>query len=622
MNIYKRFKTKEIYIGNLPLGGVHPIRVQSMTNTNTLDTDATVKQSVALIESGCEYVRITAPGKKEAENLMIIKKHIRQHGYNTPIIADVHFNPEIAEYCARFVEKVRINPGNYADKKSFKKLEYSDNEYFAELERISQRIKPLINICREYGTVLRIGTNHGSLSDRIINRYGDTPKGMVESTMEFLRICNYLGFSNIVVSLKASNPIVMIEANKLLVQQMIEENLCLPIHLGVTEAGQGEDGRIKSALGIGTLLNEGIGDTIRVSLTESPVMEIPFAKQLVKKYNEVPAYTFFEKYEPSDALIVPDFKKEVVDDRPFPYIIAHLKDNDEKTRAAVFTFNETNKCFEKHPTSPDAIHFEKTNLVFNFDSSVECIFNIKDFNNSTDGRNAVFASTGESVPEKHRTVFLKASLDEIDTILLNKSPILKKDIFLIIDEKASHQLIEKISDLHLKFKLAGINIPLLCSVKYDSTAPEQWLTESSVTYGRLLLAKYIFGLYVNAEAPHMPTALNALFGIMQAARVRISKTEYISCPTCGRTSFDMEATLKTIKEATYHLPGLKIGVMGCIVNGPGEMADADYGYVGNANGKVNLYKGRVAVKKNVNQEDALCELIELLKEDGKWHEKE
>ena len=543
MNSFKRFKTKEVYIGHLPIGGTHPIRVQSMTNTNTLNTQATVNQAIELIECGCEYVRITAPGMKEAENLLQIKKLIKKQGFETPIIADVHFNPKIAEYCAHFVEKVRINPGNYADKKSFKKIDYTDNEYFAELERIAKRIKPLIEICKENGTALRIGTNHGSLSDRIINRFGDTPAGMVEGTMEFLRICRGLGFSNIVVSLKASNPIIMIEANKLLVAQMLKEDLCLPIHLGVTEAGEGEDGRIKSALGIGTLLNEGIGDTIRVSLTENPVSEIPFAKQLVKNFNTENIETLFEK----DKSRISSVKSRDLSEtkRPYPFIVAHLKPCSEDILKSIFNYNASTSNYERHETSPDAVHISKDNLNFIFQPSIEIIYDIKEFNNKTDA-------------------------------------------------------------------------PVLHTIRYDKANPEQWLIENTVKLGHLFTSKIIDGLYLDIEPQHLPAALNTLFGIMQATRVRISKTEFISCPTCGRTSFDIESTLKKIKEATGHLRGLKIGVMGCIVNGPGEMADADYGYVGNANGKVNLYKGKTAVKKNVDQKDALSELIELLKSDGKW----
>jgi len=514
-----------------------------MTNTSTLNTQATVKQAIELIECGCEYVRITAPGMKEAENLLQIKKLIKKQGFDTPLIADVHFNPKIAEYCARFVEKVRINPGNYADKKSFKKIDYTDNEYFAELERITQRIKPLIAICKENGTAIRIGTNHGSLSDRIINRFGDTPAGMVEGTMEFLRICKNLGFFNVVVSLKASNPIIMIEANKLLVAQMLKEDLCLPIHLGVTEAGEGEDGRIKSALGIGTLLNEGIGDTIRVSLTENPVSEIPFAKLLVKNFTTETSEPLSEK----DKSLISAVNSRGISDakRPYPFIVAHLKPCSDDILKSIFNYNPSTAQYERHETSPDAVHISKYDFSFNFHRSIEIIYDIKEFNKKTKGI-------------------------------------------------------------------------ILQTIKYDEANQEQWLIENTVKLCPLFTGKFIDGLYLDIESQHLPAALNTLFGIMQATRVRISKTEFISCPTCGRTSFDIESTLKKIKEATGHLQGLKIGVMGCIVNGPGEMADADYGYVGNAHGKVNLYKGKTAVKKNVNQEDALSELIELMKKDGKW----
>jgi len=609
MSIYQRFKTKEVFIGDVPLGGKYPIRVQSMLNTNTMDTAACIKQSIALIEHGSAYVRITAPGIKEAENLVVIKNRLRHMGYKTPLIADVHFNPKIAEYCAQHVEKVRINPGNYADKRLFKQKEYTPNEYQAELERIAKRMAPLLKICMQYGTAIRIGTNHGSLSDRIINRYGDTPQGMVESTMEFLRICHQYGFDNIVVSLKASNPLIMMQANRLLVQQMIDESLCYPIHLGVTEAGQGEDGRIKSALGIGTLLKEGIGDTIRVSLTENPVNEIPFANILAEKINKQKNIKFFdasmkpihkiddvslnnimlceEKKKASISLI----KKTFAAITPYPCVVIKLNKINKTINNEIFSCYQNENVFKRHLTSPDIVHLLEASKENSYESAIRVIV----------------AKEHTFFREVKKNDLTSSSLSDKEVVLMGSDGL----------EKMLNSFLNKKEPLDRGFN----NIPVLALLKYNGCHFDAWLANSTILYGGLLHYKLIDGFYISTSAKYAKKVCDAVFGIMQAVRVRISKTEYISCPTCGRTTFDMEKTLTKIKEATQHLTGLKIGVMGCIVNGPGEMADADYGYVGNATGKVNLYKGKIAVKKNIEEQKALQELINILKSDGKWKEK-
>ena len=551
---YNFFKTKVISIGDLALGGNHPVRVQSMLNTPTLDTEKCVAQSIKLIEAGCEYIRITAPGMSEAENILNIKKILKQKSFNTPIIADVHYNAKIAEYCARYLEKVRINPGNYADKKILKKISYTDIDYYSELERIAKRLSPLLKICKEYGTAIRIGTNHGSLSDRIKNRYGDTPAGMVEATMEFIRICNDFGFNNLVVSLKASNPVIMIEANRLLVKQMCKENLCFPIHLGVTEAGEGEDGRIKSALGIGTLLSEGIGNTIRVSLTENPVYEIPFAKEIVKIFKN--KQNFIKSTDVTNNF-VSLIDVELQENLKHPFILLKLNNTKPELLAKIFTYNNTTHCFDRHDTSPDALLISHNIKPENINPQIKII-------------QGLFHPITEV--EKHKKGLTSKKTTQI---------------------------------AHLSCKLFN----------------DKWLIETTVELGKLLLTHKIKGILPDVIEKKLPAVLNTVFGILQASRVRISKTEYISCPTCGRTSYDLTATLKRIKNATGHLHGLKIAVMGCIVNGPGEMADADYGYVGAGKGKINLYKGKNAILKNISEKEALPELINILKQDGFWKEK-
>lgn len=631
---YKRFKTRVVKIGDLLLGGDNPIRVQSMTTTDTLDTKATVEQSIRMIEAGCELVRITAPSIKEAQNLKNIRDELRIRGYNTPLVADIHYTPNAAELAARIVEKVRINPGNYTDKKKFEFREYTDAEYNTELEKIYERFSPLVKICKEYGTAMRIGTNHGSLSDRILSRYGDTPMGMVESAMEFIRICEDHGFYNLVISMKASNPQVMVYAYRLLVAEMIKTGRNYPLHLGVTEAGDGEDGRIKSAAGIGCLLEDGLGDTIRVSLTEEPEHEIPVARALADRYTKKRAGSVFK--EPELPLPYSPFSYERKTTDPVlniggknvPVVVADYSDKNEIEASHLFAVGhiyhqETDK-WTSTDTAADYIftgnaevrfeppggfsviqHFEKWKQNKNRRGfypavSINELNNIKEL---PDGPFFILARTQDFTEEKNYNLISKHKNNGV-LILKSESGFPMKEWRCIVDQ----------------FLRKNISIPIIFKKTY--TEPEEnYLLYGSTDVGSLLIDGMGDGvMFVNPSLPRDKTNFLA-FGVLQACRLRISRTEYISCPSCGRTLFDLQETTKRIKEKTDHLKGIKIGIMGCIVNGPGEMADADYGYVGSGPGKISLYKGKNLVKKNVNTEDAVNELINLIKENGDWVEK-
>jgi (E)-4-hydroxy-3-methylbut-2-enyl-diphosphate synthase len=557
--IIKRFLTREVTIGDVPLGGKNPVRVQSMTTTNTMDIIATVEQSIRIIQAGADYVRITAPSIKEAENLGNIKNELTKRGYRTPLIADIHYTPNAAEVAARLVEKVRINPGNYIDKKKFEFKEYTDSEYSAELERLREKFLPLVKICKEYGTAMRIGTNHGSLSDRIMSRFGDTPQGMVESAMEFLKICEDENFYNIVLSMKASNPTVMLEANRLLVRKMCNEGMNYPIHLGVTEAGEGEDGRIKSAVGIGTLLEEGIGDTVRVSLTEEPEFEIPVCKLIVSQY-EYDGY--YEKYENK---ISKNYNAVV------PKVILSGEITYENLKEAGYDYNKISDKWNISDAAADYLVVEKINETINLPSSPEII--------------------------------LKDKSDK-DIIFFNPLP--------------SQTLEENILQIKNILK-AEKGKRIFLHINYGKISEEEFIVKSSIDAGGLLIEGYCDGLWLEAELPK-EFIRDISFGILQAVRRRISRAEYISCPSCGRTLFNLQETTAKIRQATSHLKGLKIAVMGCIVNGPGEMADADYGYVGSGIGKITLYKKKEIVRRNIPSESALEELIQLIKENGDWQE--
>jgi len=584
----KKILSRVVKIGTVYLGGANPVLIQSMTNTQTLDIEATLKQSIELIEKGSAMVRITVPSMRDADALKEIKRRLIENGYQTPIIADVHFNPKIAEYCASFVEKVRINPGNYVDKKTNTPVIYTDKEYEEEINRIASRLKPLLDICKKYGTAIRIGTNHGSLSERIKNRYGDTPKGMVEATMEFLRICKDAAFYNVVVSLKASNPLIMIEANRLLLKEMCASDLYFPIHLGVTEAGEGEEGRIKSAFGIGTLLSEGIGHTIRVSLTEPPVNELPFAQLLIQEKLDL-------------GCLKTDFSK-MLKNPLWHYPIVFLEAENE----AVVTYEYINK--------PDyiAIHNKITiNNSFKENTNKKTIPNVSScihINDIIIGR--------KTYPSK---TFVKGNLSDFE----NAENIFKIKSLQSPVVIASYSSIEDIFLLKRILSKESIDAYLFASFTYESEKNDEWLIKQSVILGHLVLNNIIDGLCFESKGLNtndIEKVLSYTYGILQVVRKRISKTDFISCPTCGRTTFDIENILKEVKMALGHLPGLKIAVMGCVVNGPGEMADADYGYVGSAPGFVNLYKGKKEVKKNIPSTQALDILKDLIKKDGKWED--
>jgi len=631
---YSRFLTREVKIGTLGIGGNNPIRLQSMTTTDTMDTEATVAQSIRMIEAGCELVRITAPSINEAKNLEEIKKQLVVKGYHIPICADIHFTPNAAEFAARVIEKVRVNPGNYADKKKFEEIDYTDNAYEAELERIRKRFTPLVKICKEYGTAMRIGTNHGSLSDRILSRYGDTPLGMVESALEFLRICEDNNYYDIVLSMKASNTQVMVEAYRLLVQKMIETNRNYPLHLGVTEAGDGEDGRIKSAVGIGTLLEDGLGDTIRVSLTEEPEFEIPVAKSLADRYQKIKSvnlipqdwnlpYNPYEHERRHTNAVLNMGAKNV------PRVIADFSAKEKITAASLFAcgYNYSVPLDKWNLTEQAAdFVFAGSNVVdFELPGTLGVIYNSDTWESNASQKQCypLFCADEFFKAEKKSDLLNFVAFDkdtllkvtEAEFTLLNKNAVLVLDSF---KELAMPELRSMIVYLQEK----NCNIPVIIKRNFKDISEQDFQLFSSTDIGALLIDGMGDGVWIKQQNCTSPQICNSTaFGILQAARTRISKTEYISCPSCGRTLFDLQETTSKIRTVTDHLKGIKIGIMGCIVNGPGEMADADYGYVGTGVGKISLYKGKEVIKKNVASENAVQELISLIKEGGDWVER-
>jgi (E)-4-hydroxy-3-methylbut-2-enyl-diphosphate synthase len=634
-----RFVTREVKIGDVPMGGSNPIRIQSMTTTDTMDTAATVAQSIRMIESGCDYVRITAPSLNEAKNLEKIKKELRAKGYNTPLIADIHFTPNAAELAARIIEKVRVNPGNYADKKKFEVLEYDNNSYQAELDRIRERFTPLVKICKEYGTAMRIGTNHGSLSDRILSRYGDTPLGMVESAMEFLRICEAENYYNIVLSMKASNPKVMVQAYRLLVNKMIENNMNYPLHLGVTEAGEGEDGRIKSAVGIGTLLEDGLGDTVRVSLTEDPEFEAPVAIALVNRYNDrkgaqtIDTNRIFEAINNSQKSYYSPFEynkresKEVLNigGSNVPRIISDLSDKAEINPSTLFgigyNYSVTLDKWNLTDMASDFIYTGDKVIDFEIPGTLGVIVNneVWQKNNTLTRHYPLFCASEifktKQISDRLNFVVVESTTLTEDFITAIKS---YSSVVLILDTFALHGMAEQRA---LMVKLVSLNcdLPVIIKRNYKDLAPETLQLHASTDFGALLLDGFGDGTWLKTQKCGGLAILNStMFGILQATRTRISRTEYISCPSCGRTLFDLQETTAKIRKRTQHLKGVKIGIMGCIVNGPGEMADADYGYVGVGVGKITLYKGKEVVKKNIVSDEAVDALIALIKEHGDW----
>ncbi len=616
-----RFKTKVVNIGDIPLGGDYPIRLQSMTTTDTMDIMGTVEQSIKIIEAGADYVRITAPSIKEAENLKEIKKELKKRGFNTPLIADIHFTPNAAEVAARYVEKVRINPGNYADKKKFEIKEYTDAQYQIELERIRNKFTPLVKICKEYGTAMRIGVNHGSLSDRIMNRYGDTPLGMVESALEFVRFCEELNFYNIVLSMKSSNPAIMIDAYRLLVKKMIESHMNYPIHLGVTEAGDGLDGRIKSSIGICTLLEEGIGDTIRVSLTEAPENEIKVCKIIVNRYE------YESIWQETQELNGKKFEELITESKfKVPVVIISLTDkyfNDiNNLKSLGFWYSETLNKWNISETAPDYIFIASRDVNYKLPERLKKIYNFEYWKKIENKNNSFPLLSLKEYQSNFNTLkgtekFVNVTLNEFDGIYyeLFRND---KDCNIVISFTADITLNVK-KDFILKIRRNGVKNDIVIRIGYGNLEQDTFALYSSADTGDLLISGLVSGIWLDYK--EIEIANKVSFNILQAARKRFTKTDFISCPSCGRTLFDLEETTARIKKATEHLKGLKIAIMGCIVNGPGEMADADYGYVGSGHNKVTLYKGKEIVKKNIDSKDALDELIKLIKDNGDWIEK-
>jgi (E)-4-hydroxy-3-methylbut-2-enyl-diphosphate synthase len=602
---YSRFRTRVIQIGNVPLGGHFPIRIQSMTNTNTLDTIATVDQSIRLIEAGCEYVRITAPGMKEAENLAKIKKELHTRGFDVPLIADIHFNPAVAETAARIVEKIRINPGNYVDKKRFEKIDYSDSEYQEEIDKIRERISPLIKICKEYGTAMRIGTNHGSLSDRIMSRYGDTPQGMVQSAMEFISICEDLEYNNLVLSMKASNIRVMVEAYRLLVHNMMKKGMDYPLHVGVTEAGSGEEGRIKSAAGIGTLLEDGIGDTIRVSLTELPEEEISVARLLAGRYAKRNYHGIAKNIE-SPPVNPFEFHRHFsntignIGNGEDPVVVIS-SENVKQDSKADYVF------LKKIPDQSSQIWPSGVIWDGSLSNKEENLFSL--FNSDN-----YFRSKKKSADRN----FVLVSSTGLTPSFIEK---VKKDssVILVIKTAETHAA-AALRKMFFDLISAHCKCPVIIRRKYEDVSEEEFMTYASTDIGLLMADGLGDGIWLEAEGIPGDVIERTSFNILQATGARIYKTEFVSCPTCGRTSYNILETLQRIKQFTGHLKGLKIAIMGCVVNGPGEMADADYGYVGSMEGKINLYKGKHLVQRNIDEQEALDALINLIKENGDWVE--
>ena len=711
---YSRFVTREVNIGDVPMGGNNPIRIQSMTTTDTMDTMGTVEQSIRMVDAGCEYVRITAPSIKEAKNLAEIKKQLRARGYNVPLVADIHFTPNAAEVAARIVEKVRVNPGNYADKKKFDQIDYTDLEYQGELERIYQKFAPLVNICKEYGTAMRIGTNHGSLSDRIMSRYGDTPQGMVESAMEFMRMCETLNYYNLVISMKSSNPQVMVQAYRLLVETMVAEGMNYPLHLGVTEAGDGEDGRIKSAVGIGTLLEDGLGDTVRVSLTEEPEAEAPVAIELVKRYSLRESQESRVKNQDEHGLSTMDYgqntnatgspipathnpyeykKRHTYEANAFigghmvPRVVLDLSKKNLKDPGimadAGYIYSPLLDKYNMAEQSVDFVYLADELPSFNLPGNLKQLYNYNTWLKLADKTlcHPLF-TLKEYIGAANKTSALnlvKLFPEDIDSEEFGSLPFDNSLVF-VLETNALHGMADQ-RGFFFKMEELGLDVPVIVkrSYAFESESPQvgksgseaelksqtsnltskfesgseadlkshishlkskfEFESEADLTshisnltsklqlyaatdLGALLVDGFGDGIWIDAPEVDTKVITSTAFGILQATRSRISKTEYISCPSCGRTLFDLMITTQMIRSRTSHLKGLKIGIMGCIVNGPGEMADADYGYVGSGTDKITLYRGKEAVKKNISAANALDELIGIIKDDGNWVEQE
>lgn len=644
LTAYERRKTISIHIGDLPMGSDYPIRVQSMTTVDTMDTQGSIDEVIRMVESGCEYVRITAPSVKEAQNLENIRNGLRKLGIQVPLIADIHFTPNAAELAARIVEKVRINPGNYADRKRFEVIDYTDASYAAELERIREKFIPLVKICKEYGTAMRIGTNHGSLSDRILSRYGDTPLGMVESALEFLRICEEFNYFNIALSMKSSNTQVMVEAYRLLVQRLNEEGLKpYPLHLGVTEAGEAEDGRIKSAVGIGTLLEDGLGDTVRVSLTEAPEKEAPVARALIERYTSRAKHA---PIEPIDHCPINPFQY-TRRDTPEVYNIGHLNvprviadysnievEQLDDLKSIGHFFLPVPDKWAMNDQGADFIYTGQKPVPFMLPNGLREILNYPQWQVHAE-KHIKFplfnAAEWHSATEVSSELnFIKGDIHAFDEAFLNAISD-KNNIVLVLHTHNAHAMPE-MRRFFYKLTELRIKTPVIINRGYETDLGDKLTLYSATDIGGLLVDGFGDGTLLSpefAEGTEHADKLKAAasynsiaFGILQAARTRMSKTEYISCPSCGRTLFDLQETTAMIRKHTEHLKGVKIGIMGCIVNGPGEMADADYGYVGMGKDKIALYRGQEVIKRSVHSSKAVEELIELIREDGRWIEPE
>lgn len=688
---YSRLITREVTIGDISMGAHNPIRIQSMTTTDTMDTLGTVAQTIRMVNAGCEYVRITAPSVKEAKNLAEIKKELVKRGHNVPLIADIHFTPNAAEVAARLVEKVRINPGNYVDKKRFENFEYTPTEYQAELERIYQKFTPLVKVCKEYGTAMRIGTNHGSLSDRIMSHYGDTPRGMVESAMEFMRMCEDLNYYNLVISMKSSNPQVMVQAYRLLVETMSKEGMNYPLHLGVTEAGDGEDGRIKSAVGIGALLEDGLGDTIRVSLTEDPEFEAPVAISLANRY-ELRKKTssaisqFSNNSERGDSVVntselIPEIKPLTTQFSPYSYnkrpsaelntfigghqvprVIIDLSAKNLKDPMVLsdvgYIYSPLLDKFNMGEQSVDFVYLADQLPSFTFPGNLKQLYNYRTWKTLANNTNCHPLYTlkeyvRSEIKDKSLNL-VSLSLSDFDTEIFGDIRFDNTLVF-VLETKALHGLADQ-RQAFFQLMSLGLDVPVIIKRNYEvsklavqtdeisslkngnsqevliepgpsnniesAISADDFQLFAATDFGGLLIDGFGDGIWIDVENIQTKTILTTSFCILQATRSRISKTEYISCPSCGRTLFDLQETTQMIRSRTDHLKGLKIAIMGCIVNGPGEMADADYGYVGTGPGKVTLYRGKEVVKKNVNSENALDELIQIIQGDGNWLELE
>lgn len=644
---YSRYNTREVFIGDIPLGGSNPIRIQSMTTTDTMNTIATVEQTIRMVKAGCEYVRITAPSINEAKNLEEIKKELRLRGYNVPLIADIHFTPNAAEMAARIVEKVRINPGNYVDKKKFDLIEYTDVEYQEEIDRIRERFTPLVKICKEYGTAMRIGTNHGSLSDRIMSRYGDTPLGMVESALEFLRICKDENFHNIVLSMKASNPQVMVQAYRLLINKMEAEEMNYPLHLGVTEAGGGEDGRIKSSLGIGALLEDGIGDTIRVSLTEDPEFEAPVAIAIADRYKGRDDHKPIKEIDESPIDPFTYNKRKTFNVLSIGYgnvprVVADYSSRKISVQKDLidigYTYDEQSDKWNLSDTAADLIYLGKNILPFDCPNGLNVIYDFEIWKqlNNTNKSYPIFTTQQflNAAKKSSELNFVSMTIDDSSKSFLDRVKI-DKTVVICLETNNLTGMAEQ-RRVFFDLILNDVQNPIIIKREYSNITSENLQLYSATDFGALMIDGFgdgvwlsvddiksgNSGIYVKSFIKKSETKekiINRLlFNILQAARQRISKTEYIACPSCGRTLFDLQETTEMIRKRTEHLKGLKIAIMGCIVNGPGEMADADYGYVGAGVDKITLYREKNIVKRNIPANNAVDELIKLIKDDGKW----